>query len=252
MTERFSLHGKTAVVTGGNGGLGLMIALGLRAAGARVIGAGRNPAKNAEAAKVLDGCIALDVTDEAAVDAAFAALGQVQILVNAAGIVVVGRVAEVDRAGFTSVMDAHVTGSYLCARAAARGMTGGGKIINIGSVYSRFGSALACGYATAKTALLGLTRSLAVDLGPRGIQANVILPGFYETDSTQGILASPMGAKITGLTPAGRWGRAEDVAAVAVFLASPASDFVTGAAIPVDGGFGLGAGLTVEDWSGLV
>ncbi len=252
MNQLFSLDGKTAFVTGGNGGLGLMIALGLKEAGARVIGAGRSPAKNAEAAEVLDGCIALDVTDEASVDEAFSSVGPVDILVNAAGIVVAGPAMEVGRAAFTSVLDAHVTGSYLCARAAVRGMEHGGKIINIGSMYSLFGSPVAGSYATAKAAVLGLTRSLAVDFAPRNIQVNAILPGWFATDSTKGILAIPLGEKIRLLTPAGRWGEGRDVAAVAVFLASAASDYVTGAAIPVDGGYSVTGGLTQSDWEPLL
>lgn len=252
MTELFSLAGKTAVVTGGNGGLGLMIARGLKEAGARVIGAGRNVEKNAAAAAVLDRCIELDVMDEGAVDGAFAALGRVDVLVNAAGFVVVGTAAEVGSAAFDSVLDVHVTGSYRCARAAARGMEGGGKIINIGSMYSLFGSAVAGSYATAKAAVLGLTRSLAVDFAPRGIQVNAILPGWFETDSTKEILANPIGEKIRALTPAGRWGTGQDVAAVAVFLASEASDYVTGAAIAVDGGYSITGGLTADDWAPLL
>ncbi len=252
MTELFSLNGKTAFVTGGNGGLGLMIALGLKTAGARVIGAGRNPAKNAVAAKLLDACVALDVTDESSVDEAFSSLGPVDILVNAAGIVVVGPAMEVGRAAFNSVLDAHVTGSYLCARAAAGSMASGGKIVNIGSMYSLFGSPVAGSYATAKAAVLGLTRSLAVDFAPRNIQVNAILPGWFATDSTKGILAIPLGEKIRSLTPAGRWGEGRDVAAVAVFLASAASDFVTGAAIPVDGGYSITGGLTYGDWEPLL
>lgn len=252
MTELFSLAGKTAFVTGGNGGLGLMIALGLKQAGARVIGAGRNPAKNAGAAAQLDACVALDVTRESSVDEAFDSAGPVDILVNAAGIVVVGTAMEVGKAAFNSVLDAHVTGSYLCARAAAKGMTGGGKIINIGSMYSLFGSPVAGSYATAKAAILGLTRSLAVDFAPRNIQVNAILPGWFATDSTREILAAPLGEKIRSLTPAGRWGEGREVAAVAVFLASQASNYVTGAAVPVDGGYSITGGLTAADWEPLL
>jgi 2-deoxy-D-gluconate 3-dehydrogenase len=186
MTGLFSLDGKTAVVTGGNGGLGLMIAKGLKEAGAKVIGAGRNREKNAEAAGVLDGCIELDVMDEPAVDAAFAALGRVDVLVNAAGSWLSDRRRRLGRRSLTRCWDVHVTGSYRCARAAARGMEQGGKIINIGSMYSMFGSSVAGSYATAKAAVLGLTKSLAVDFAAKGIQVNAILPGWFETDSNEG------------------------------------------------------------------
>jgi 2-dehydro-3-deoxy-D-gluconate 5-dehydrogenase len=252
MTGLFSLSGKTALVTGGNGGLGLMIAQGLKAAGARVVGAGRNPGKNAAAAGLLDACVALDVTDDASVDEVFSTVGPVDILVNAAGIVVVGTAAETGAGDFNTVIDTHVTGSYRCARAAARGMEAGGKIINIGSMYSLFGSPVAGSYATAKTAILGLTRSLAVDFAPLNIQVNAILPGWFATDSTKEILSCPLGERIRSLTPAGRWGEGKDVAAVAVFLASAASDFVTGAAIPVDGGYSITGGLTAADWAPLL
>lgn len=251
MSSRFSLDGRTAMVTGGNGGLGLMIALGLRAAGARVTGAGRNPAKNEEARKCLDGCVALDVLDEAAVERVMDEV-KPDIVVNAAGIVVVGASSEVDAGAYNSVIHTHLTGSYLCARHAARNMNGGGKIINIGSMYSLFGSAVAGSYAAAKAGMLGLTRSLAMELAARNIQVNVILPGWFRTESTAGFVDTALGEKIRTLTPARRWGQARDIADVVVFLASPASDFVTGAVIPVDGGYSITGGLTTEDWAPLL
>lgn len=259
MTERFSLGGRTALVTGGNGGLGLMIAEGLRAAGARVAGAGRNREKNAHARALLDAVYELDVTSEASVDAVVSSvasdLGQIDILVNCAGIVEVGSALDVDHQRFRAVMETHVGGSYLCAQRAAKAMAArgaGGKIINIGSMYSLFGSPAAGSYATAKTAILGLTRSLAIDFAAHDIQVNAILPGWYATDSTKAIIASPLGEKIRGLTPARRWGGAPDIAAAAVFLASSASNFITGVALPVDGGFSITAGLTCEDWAPLL
>lgn len=251
MMERFRLDGRTALVTGGNGGLGLMIALGLREAGARVVGAGRNPAKNAQAKAQLDDCVALDVLDEAQVERVMGSV-KPQIVVNAAGIVVVGRAAEVGAEGFDSVLRTHVTGAYLCARHAAKYMESGGKVINIGSVFSVFGSAVAGGYATAKAAVIGLTRSLAVDLAPDNVQVNAILPGWYRTESTAGFVDTALGEKIRQLTPAKRWGEGRDVADVAVFLASPASNFVTGAALAVDGGFTITGGLMAEDWAPLL
>lgn len=255
----FSLHNRTALITGGNGGLGLMIAEGFRAAGAKVAGAGRNPQKNAHARTLLDAVYELDVTCQHSVNQVIAAvtndLGPLSILVNCAGIVEVGSALDVDQARFHAVMDTHVTGSYLCAQAAARAMVAhgaGGKIINIGSMFSLFGSSVAGGYATAKAAILGLTRSLAVDFAPHNIQVNAILPGWFDTDSTRPILASPLGEKIRALTPAERWGSAADIAAAAIFLAAPASGFITGTALPVDGGFSITAGLSRQDWAPLL
>jgi 2-deoxy-D-gluconate 3-dehydrogenase len=259
MTNPFSLNNRVALVTGGNGGLGLMIAQGLRDAGATVAAAARNPEKNAHARNLLDAAYPLDVTSQESVDAAFAALlgefGHIDILINCAGIVEIGSALEVDKPRFQSVLDTHVTGSYLCAQAAAKSMAArgqGGKIINIGSMYSLFGSPIAGSYVTAKTAILGLTRTLAVDFAPHQIQVNAILPGWYDTDSTKPILASPLGQRIRTLTPAQRWGQAADIAAAAVFLASPAANFITGAALPVDGGFSITAGLTPQDWAPLL
>jgi 2-dehydro-3-deoxy-D-gluconate 5-dehydrogenase len=131
-------------------------------------------------------------------------------------------------------------------------MQNGGKVINIGSMYSLFGSPAAGSYATAKAALLGLTRSLAVDLASQNIQVNAILPGWYRTESTAGFVDSPLGEKIRTLTPARRWGVGRDAADAAVFLASAASDFITGVALPVDGGYSITGGLTPEDWAPLL
>jgi 2-deoxy-D-gluconate 3-dehydrogenase len=256
MTSAFSLEGKAALVTGGNGGLGLMIARGLREAGARVASGGRDARKNEAARLQLDAAYPLDVTSEESVESAVAMavrdFGRLDILVNCAGIVEIGAALDVDRRRFESVMETHVTGSYLCARAAARAMIArgaGGKILNTGSMYSLFGSPIAGSYVTAKTALLGLTRTLAVDFARHGIQVNALLPGWYETDSTAPLFATPLGARIRSLTPSGRYGQAPDIAAAAVFLASPASNFITGVALPVDGGFSITAGLGVDDWA---
>jgi len=252
----FSLQGRVALVTGGNGGLGLMIARGLRAAGAKVAVGGRNAAKNASVRGELDAVYPLDVTQQESVDAVVqstqAEFGRIDILVNCAGIVEVGQALDVEKQRFDAVLQTHVTGSYLCAQAVAREMMAraeGGKIVNIGSMYSLFGSPVAGGYATAKTAVLGLTRSLAVDFARYDIQVNAILPGWYKTDSTEALFATPLGTRILGLTPAKRYGKAADIAAATVFLASPASNFITGVALPVDGGFSITAGLGMDDWA---
>jgi len=248
MPDLFSLEGKTALVTGGNSGLGKAMALGLRGAGAQVAVTGRDAGKNAAmAADIGDGAVfALDVRDDDAVSATITSVaerfGGLDILVNNAGLFRGGPLLGMKREDWQAVIDTHLTGSFLCAQAAAAAMTArgaGGKIINIGSMYSVYGALEAADYGSAKTGLLGLTRALAVELAPHGIQVNAILPGWHVTPLTQPLHEIPLAEAIRARTPAGRWGRAEDVVGAAVFLAAPASDFVTGTAIPVDGGYSI-------------
>jgi 2-deoxy-D-gluconate 3-dehydrogenase len=242
----FSLEGRVALVTGGNGGLGRAVARGLAAAGAQVAVTGRDETKNSEAAIEFgtERVFRLDVREEAAVERAIAAIverfGNFDVLVNNAGLFRGGSALDLSLDAWDAVIGTHLTGSFLCAKHAARAMASagrGGKIINIGSMYSIFGAPRFADYAAAKTGILGLTRSLAVELAPARIQVNAILPGWYETDLTRGLPAKPMGEQIRRRTPAGRWGLPEDLVGTAIYLASPASDFVTGICIPVDGGY---------------
>lgn len=245
--DLFSLDGRVALITGGNGGIGRAIALGLQAAGARVAVTGRNREKNAAIAGELgeDGAVfELDVREEAAVERMFAAVverfGRIDVLVNNAGVASGGAVVEMAQGVWDAVLATHLTGAFLCAKHAARAMLGqgeGGKIINIGSMYSVFGPPASVNYASAKAGLLGLTRALAVELAPHNIQVNAILPGWFPTGMTGRLPHSPIGEQIRRKTPAGRWGDPEDLVGAAVFLASRASAFVTGAQIPVDGGY---------------
>lgn len=245
----FSLEGKTALVTGGNGGLGKAIALGFRAAGAQVAVTGRDAEKNAAMGAELGGTGAvfpLDVRDEPAVEKTIAGVvdrfGRLDILVNNAGLFRGGSILNLTRADWEAVIGAHLTGSFLCSKYGAQAMVShqkGGKIINIGSMYSLFGGPDFADYASAKAGILGLTRSLAVELAQYRIQVNAILPGWYETEMTRGMPATELGEQIRRKTPAGRWGNPEDLVGAAVFLASAASDFVTGTAIPVDGGYAI-------------
>lgn len=251
MSGPFDLSGRAALVTGGNGGIGLGIAKGLAAAGARIAIAGRDTAKNAEAAAELKAmgaeCVTLeaDVADEASVtlmaaDAA-QAFGRLDILVANAGINI--RKAPEDYAldEWHAILDTNLTGTFLCARAVlpAFKAAGGGKIITIGSMSSIFGGGIIGPYAASKGGVVQLTKSLAVSWAAHNIQVNCILPGFIDTPLTRGgRQSSPqMFAKVTERTPAGRWGEPEDLAGLAVFFASRASDFVTGTAVPVDGGY---------------
>ncbi len=247
--DLFSLDGKVALVTGGNGGLGRAMALGLQAAGATVCVTGRDEGRNAAVAEEVGGehlVFPLDVRDEEAVvrtvETVVSRFGRLDILVNNAGLGRGGPLLRLSRENWQAVIDTHLTGSFLCAREAARVMIArgaGGKIINIGSMYSLFGAPNFSDYGSAKAGVLGLTRALAVELAPHNIQVNAILPGWYETGLTRGLPSSRLGDQIRRKTPAGRWGEDADIVGTTIYLASAASDFVTGVAIPVDGGYAV-------------
>ena len=244
----FDLTGKVAIVTGGNGGIGLGMALGLRDAGSKVAIAGRNAAKAADALAALGGdaiFIEADVTVKAACLAMVArtleAFGRLDILVNNAGTTVRKPPQDLSEAEWHSVMDTNLTSAFLCAQAAYPAMkaAGGGKIINIGSVMSNFGAPYALPYAASKAGIMNLSKALGAAWAPDNIQVNTILPGWISTDLTAGAKAQVPGLNemVLARTPAARWGEPSDLAGIAVFLASKASNFVTGAAIPVDGGY---------------
>jgi 2-deoxy-D-gluconate 3-dehydrogenase len=252
----FDLEGKVALVTGGNTGLGRAMALGLAAAGARVAVVGRDEERNRAIASELGGAgvvLEADVRDEASVRAAVAEVstrcGRVDGLVNNAGNAIEGSVLELELDDWHAVLDTHLTGAFLCTKYVSRTMVArgrGGKIVNIGSMYSVFGPPAATSYAAAKTGMLGLTRALAVELAEHDIQVNAILPGWYETGLTRGAPASDWGEVIRRKTPAGRWGDPRDLVGAVVFFAAAASDFVTGTALPVDGGYSVADRLFPE------
>ena len=250
---QFGLAGKVAIVTGGNGGIGLGMARGLADAGAAVAIVGRNEAKStaAVAELVRSGARAIsvttDVTDKDAV-AAMAArvvgeLGHIDILVNNAGINIRKPPDKLDIAEWNSVIATNLTSAFLCSQAVYPAMktAGAGKIINIGSMMSIFGASFAPAYAASKGGIVQFTRSCAVAWAPDNIQANAVLPGWIDTDLTKRARNEIDGLheRVLGRTPAARWGAISDFAGIAVFLASPASDFVTGTAIPVDGGYSI-------------
>jgi 2-deoxy-D-gluconate 3-dehydrogenase len=252
----FDLSGKVAIVTGGNGGIGLGMAKALAHAGARVVVAGRNAEKSASAVLELralrrDGAQALavtvDVNDEASVEQMFAdavgRCGRVDILVNNAGINIRKPPEALSLTEWKQVLDTNLTSTFLCSRAAHAHFkaAGGGKVINIGSMLSIFGASFAPAYGASKGGVVQLTKSLASAWAPVNIQVNAVLPGWIDTDLTRQarLDVSGLNDKVLARTPAGRWGRADDLGGVAVFLASAASDFVTGVAIPVDGGFSI-------------
>ena len=249
----FDLKGRVAIVTGGNGGIGLGMARGLAAAGARVVVAGRDQTKSRAAVEDLKGrgaeahAIAVDVTDEAAVGRLIAGTierwGRLDVLVNNAGINIRKPVQELALEEWHRVLDTNLTSAFLCSKAAypAFKKGGGGKIINIGSMMSIFGASFAPVYSSSKGGIVQLTKSTAVAWARDNIQVNAVLPGWIDTDLTQNARREVAGLHDSVLrrTPAGRWGGIDDMSGVAVFLASPASDFVTGAVIPVDGGYSI-------------
>src|SRR5882757_8823044 len=252
-TKPFDLTGRVAIVTGGNGGIGLGMARGLAEAGAAVAIVGRNAVKSDTAVTELKqrGAKAIsviaDVTDKAAVAAMVertkTEFGRIDILVNNAGINVRKPPHALAPEEWDSVIKTNLTSAFLCSQAAYPAMkqAGGGKIINIGSMMSIFGAGFAPAYAASKGGIVQFTRSCAVAWAADNIQANAILPGWIDTDLTRGARAQIDGLhdKVLARTPAARWGAISDFAGIAVFLASPASAFVTGTAIPVDGGYSI-------------
>ena len=247
----FDLKGKVALVTGGNGGIGLGIAKGLARAGADVAIAGRNEAKNAAALaelKALGGrAIALvaDVNDgeqvRRMVADAVKAFGGLDILVANAGINIRKPPQDYSAEEWHRIVDTNLTSVFACCQAAYPEMKrrGGGKIVTIGSMTSIFGFDVGPVYAATKGAVVQLTKSLAAAWAKDNIQVNSILPGFIDTELTQGARRNIPGMqeRVVNRTPARRWGEPADLAGAAVFFGSRASDFVTGTALPVDGGF---------------
>jgi 2-dehydro-3-deoxy-D-gluconate 5-dehydrogenase len=249
----FDLKGRVALVTGGNGGIGLGMARGLAEAGAAIAIAGRNQAKSetaaAELAKlgVQTTVVTADVTDEAQcrrmVDDTISRLGRLDILVNNAGINIRKPPQDLALAEWKEVVDTNLTSTFTCSQAVYPVMkqAGGGKIINIGSMLSIFGAGFAAAYGASKGGVVQLTKSLATSWAKDNIQVNAVLPGWIDTDLTRSAREQVKGLNSMVLmrTPAGRWGQPPDLAGIAVFLAAPASDFITGTAIPVDGGYSV-------------
>jgi 2-deoxy-D-gluconate 3-dehydrogenase len=244
----FDLKGKSALVTGGNGGIGLGMARGLAQAGAKVAIAGRDAKKNAAAASELGGiAFECDLKDEKAtrtlVDEAAQKLGRLDILVNNAGMNIRKQPQEYSLEEWREVLDTNLTSAFVAAQAAYPHMqrAGGGKIVNIGSMMSIFGAAFVAPYGASKGGIVQLTRALACAWARERIQVNAVLPGWIDTALTRQARRDVAGLheRVLARTPAGRWGMPEDLAGIAVFLCSKESDFVTGTAIPVDGGYSV-------------
>lgn len=252
MLEEFSLAGKVAIVTGGNGGIGRGIALGLARAGADVTVAARNLTKTSEVVAEIESLgrrafgIACDVLVRADIEKTVAAtveqFGGVHILVNNAGIAGGGPPQSIAEEVWDRVIDTNLKANLLFAQAVYRHLcdAGGGKIINIGSEYSLFGSAGVLPYSASKGGVIQLTKSLAVAWAKDNIQVNCIIPGWITTDMTIGVTRNEtMYRRIVERTPAGRFADPEELAGAAVFLASRGSDFVTGQSLAVDGGYSI-------------
>lgn len=250
MTALFDLAGRTAIVTGGNGGIGLGMAHGLVACGARVAVVGRNAEKNAAAVAALGGeafALQADLAEPGSADRVVAEVvaraGGLDILVNNAGTNIRRLPQDVSDEDWYAVMDANLTSAMRMSRAAYPHLkaSGHGRVISIGSMMSIFGLPLSPAYGASKGGIVQYTRSLAVAWGADGITANAILPGWIETELTAGAKRDipDLNDRVLARTPQKRWGLPGDFAGIAAFLASDAAAFVTGTAIPVDGGLSV-------------
>lgn len=252
MSDRFSLKGRVAIVTGGNGGIGEGIARAFAEVGANIVIAARNRTKTAVAAegvrrvygtKVLE--IQFDVRHEKQVESMMKetldSFGRVDVLVNNAGINIRKMPQDITSAEYDEVLETNLRSAFLCSKAVYPTMKkmGGGKIINIGSMTSLFGGAKLMAYGASKGGIVAMTRAFAVAWAQDNIQVNAILPGWIDTELTRmaRIELDGLNERVLARTPAGRWGRSDDLQGTAIFLATTASDFVTGVALAVDGGY---------------
>jgi 2-deoxy-D-gluconate 3-dehydrogenase len=248
----FDLSGKVAIVTGGNGGIGLGMAQGLAQAGADIVVLGRNAEKSQSAAKLLQDqtgvrtlVVTADVSRPEDVERAVAQIQKhferIDILFNNAGINVRKQPQELSYEEWQTVLNVNLTSAFLMSKAVYPAMkkAGGGKIINIGSMTSIFGAAFASVYASTKGGIVQLTKSLALAWAQDNIQVNAILPGWFDTELTEKAREQIPGLheRVLARIAVGRWAKPIDMAGTAVWLASAGSDYVTGIAIPVDGGY---------------
>ncbi len=246
--EKFRIDGQVAVVTGGTKGLGRAIALGLAEAGADMVAISRRPNPDLEKAILALGRKYLhypaDLTERRqtreVIPAILDRMGDLNILINNAGIIRRSPAIEQKETDWDATFEIDVTAAFILSQAAGQIMLkkGRGKIINVSSVLGFQGGTNVVGYTTAKHGIVGLTKALASEWASRGINVNAIAPSFFVTEFTEALHQDPERFKsITARTPVGRWGTPEDITGAVVFLASPASDFVHGVVLPVDGGW---------------
>ncbi len=254
MKDLFTLKGKVAIVTGGNGGIGRGIARGFAGVGADVVIAARNAQKTAQAAaemkkefgvRVLE--IEVNLAQEKEIQAmvkkTLDAFGRIDVLVNNAGINIRKFPQDLTAADYDEVLATNLRTPFLCAKAVYPAMkkVGGGKIINIGSMTSIFGGGKLLPYGTSKGGIVAMTRSLAAAWALDNIQVNAILPGWIDTEMTKRarVELEGLNERVLARTPVGRWGRPDELAGTAIYLATEASSFITGVALPVDGGYSI-------------
>ncbi len=249
--KQFDLNGKSAIITGGSKGLGLAMAAGLASAGANVMLVNRNADEGAQAAQEIRAdfgvnavSFAADITDvaqtEAMVQAAIDTFGQVDILINSAGINIRGAIDEITPEDFNKVMEVNVTGTWLCCRAVTAVMkkAGRGSIINLASTLGLVGLSNRTPYTSSKGAVVQMTRALALELAPFNINVNAICPGPFLTEMNLPIADTEEGRKfVVGATALGRWGHLREIQGAAIFLASDAATFMVGSMLTVDGGW---------------
>ena len=247
--SRFDLTGRSAIVTGANTGIGQAIAVALAEAGANIVAVGRSPMDETEAQCRPHGkgflAIHADLATlepiERIMGSAEERFGRVDILVNNAGIIRRADALDLTEADWDAVMDVNLKSAFFLAQAAGRRMIadgGGGKIVNVASLLSVQGGIRVASYTAAKSGLAGLTRLLANEWAAKGVNVNAIAPGYVASNNTAALMADPKrSADILARIPAGRWGEPRDIGGAAVFLASPAADFVHGILLPVDGGW---------------